>query len=230
MPDHFSFHLLPGCCLLCGAHSHRLRDICISCERDLPALPAGCTHCGTPLAASGQTGRCGNCLRHPPPQDLLLGAFRYSFPLDRLIQRFKFHGEQACGRVLGELLASQLQAPASPECIVPVPLHARRLAERGFNQAEELFRPLARRLRVPLRGDLIVRQRDTAVQSGMDALGRRRNVRDAFAVNTAALPAHVAVVDDVVTTGSTVGEIARVLKRAGVACVEVWTLARTISD
>lgn len=228
MPETLSFQLFPGCCLLCGERSARQCDVCAACENDLPALPCACARCAMPLGATDGDDCCGTCLRRAPPQDALRAAFRYAFPLDRLIQRFKFHGEQSCGRVLGELLASRLSVHAPPACLVPVPLHASRLRERGFNQAEELFRPLARRLRLPLLNGLVTRQRETAVQSGMDAAARRRNVRGAFALLDDRLPAHVAIVDDVVTTGSTVGEIASLLKRAGVERVDVWALARTV--
>lgn len=222
-----SFRLLPASCLLCGVRSGRVRDLCAACERDLPIHGHACRRCAMPLPASGNT--CGRCLRLPPPHDALRSAFTYRYPLDALIQQFKFHGNHPAGRVLGDLFAEHLAPPSPlPDCLLPVPLHVKRLRERGFNQSLLLAQALSMRLRVPLAADLVIRQRETAVQSGMNARARRRNVRDAFALADGRLPTHVAIVDDVVTTGSTTAEIAALLRRAGVERIEVWTLARAV--
>ena len=117
-----------------------------------------------------------------------------------------------------------------PDLLLSVPLHRRRLRQRGYNQALELARPLAQALHVPLRHDRLQRRRHTGAQTELDAVSRRRNVRGAFAVREGvALPAHVAILDDVMTTGATLAECARVLRRAGVARVDVWALARAPS-
>lgn len=130
--------------------------------------------------------------------------------------------------MLGELFAASLPVDSpQPGGLLPVPLHARRLRERGFNQSELLASEIAQRLCIPLLTDVLFRTRETAVQSGMNAAARRRNVRGAFALCDDPLPTHVAIVDDVITTGSTTGEIARLLHAAGVTKVEVWALART---
>lgn len=223
-----SFRLLPGCCLLCGQRTFRARDLCRSCEADLPFHDHSCVRCGLPV--HGKDNVCGSCLKAPPPQEVFHAPFRYAFPLDGVIQRFKFNQDHAAGRLLGELLVDHLRVADRPDCVIPVPLHPRRQRERGFNQAEILFAPVARHLRLPLRTDLVARSRETAVQSGMNAAARRRNVKDAFAITRTMLPAHVAIVDDVVTTGSTCREIAKLLKGAGVGRVDVWALARTVSD
>ncbi|WP_024891982.1 ComF family protein [Luteimonas huabeiensis] len=202
--------------------------LCAPCARALPWLGPACPRCAAPLAPGDGTGpACGACLRRPPPFGLALAAFRYGFPLDRLLPRFKFHRDLACGRLLAQwMLPACAQAPR-PDALVPLPLHPARLRERGYDQALELARPLARGLALPLRADLLRRVRATAPQSRLDAPARRRNVRGAFrAAGTGAMPRHVALVDDVMTTGATLAEAARALRRAGADRVDAWVCAR----
>jgi len=172
-------------------------------------------------------GRCGD----RPPFAATRAAYLYAPPLDRLVQELKFAGRLGHARLLGELLAAHLQAVGTPppEMVIPVPLHPRRLRTRGYNQARELARPVARRLDVPLCAHAARRLRDTAAQSDLDAAARRRNVRGAFAVDAGVAGRRVALVDDVVTTGNTVTELARALVAAGAERVEVWCLARAPS-
>ncbi|HEX7046149.1 MAG TPA: double zinc ribbon domain-containing protein [Gammaproteobacteria bacterium] len=226
--DSLSFRFLPGCCLLCQKRSGRHHDLCSDCEHDLPWLGVACTQCALPVPATHR-GACGDCLKLPPVQDASRAVFRYGWPLDSLIQRFKFNGDHAAGRTLGELFAQGVRARTPlPDCLLPVPLHSRRLRERGFNQSELLADSVATKLAMDVRNDLVERIRETAVQSGMNAVARRRNVRNAFALCAERLPAHIAILDDVVTTGSTSAEIARLLRRAGVKRIEVWALARAV--
>jgi len=173
---------------------------------------------------------CGECLRRAPPWDAAWAPFRYGWPLDRLESRYKFGADLAAGRVLSTLWRREPCPVELPQLLLTVPLHRSRLRQRGYNQALELARPLARSLDVPLRHDVLQRVRQTDAQTELDALGRRCNVRGAFALHAGAkLPAHVAILDDVMTTGATVAECARVLKRAGVRRVDVWALARAPS-
>lgn len=172
------------------------------------------------------TEACGACLRRPPPQALTRAAFVYRPPLDRLLPRAKFHGDLASARVLARLMARELADAERPQALVPVPLHRDRLRRRGYDQALELARPLARALALPLRDDLLHRVRATAPQSRLASPQRRRNLRGAFAVRAAELPSHIALVDDVMTTGATVEAAATALRRAGVARVDVWVCAR----
>lgn len=221
--------LLPGSCLLCRQGSHRALDLCAACERDLPRLENACTRCALPLPASVHRDPvCGACLQRPPPQDRARAAFRYHYPLDHLVQRFKFHADHAAGNLLGQLFARQV-VPARNSNIVllPVPLHAKRLRERGYNQAALLAHALSAEHGCELNDRLLQRTRETEVQSNMSAAARRRNVRNAFSLVSENLPQHVAIVDDVVTTGSTTREIAMLLKHHGVLKIEVWALART---
>jgi ComF family protein len=158
--------------------------------------------------------------------------FRYAYPLDHLVRGLKFRKELPCGRVLGELFARRLlvREEALPEAIIPVPLAARRYRERGYNQASELAVSIQRVTRMAVRSDLVVRLRETAEQAGLNRKMRRRNVRGAFAVTALLIPPHIALLDDVVTTGSTVSELAKVLRRAGAQRVEVWAIARAGRD
>ena len=172
-------------------------------------------------------GECGDCLRRSPALTHTCAVFVYGFPLDRLIPRFKFHRDLAAGRLMAELMAGALGTTPRPDAIVPVPLHARRMRERGYDQALELARPLAAALGLPLRSDLLQRVRATAPQSELDAGQRQRNLAKAFAARNEAIPLqHVALVDDVMTTGATLEAAARALQGAGVQRVDAWVCAR----
>ncbi len=220
--------LWPGRCLLCGGRGAGGRDLCSDCARALPANPVCCPRCGLPLPAPAPA--CGGCIRTPPAFAWTLAPYRYAFPLDRLLSRFKYSGDLAAGRLLGQLLGDALAVAARlgdrDVVAVPVPLARDRLVERGYNQALELARPLARRLEVPLAIDGLARTRPTPRQAGLSARERRRNLRGAFIASPAVRGQRVLLVDDVMTTGSTLGECARVLRRAGAVEVGVVVVAR----
>ncbi len=236
------FALLPAHCLLCGARSQELRDLCSACAADLQRNQSACARCALPMPMPAPL--CGECLKHEPPFAAAWAPFVYAHPLDLLLTKLKFGRSLAAGRVLSELWIAALResvadesALAMPELLIPVPLHAERLRERGYNQALELAKPLARAFGITLAPGLLQRTRATAAQANLDAATRRRNLRGAFAVDESALaktvlvenvvlPAHVALIDDVMTTGTTLRECARTLKRAGVARVDVWAFAR----
>ena len=215
--------LLPARCLVCGERGASTQDLCVHCRAALPWNRSACTLCALPL--TGGMPACGACLQRPPPFGASRAVFRYAFPLDRLLPRFKFHGDLAAGRLLVQLMAEHLADAPRPLALVPVPLHPARLRQRGYDQALELARPLAHRLDLPLCADRLRRRRATAAQTRLDARARHRNVRDAFEM-AGPIPAHVALVDDVMTTGATLAECARVLGQAGVARVDVWVVAR----
>lgn len=224
--------LLPPHCLLCGGDGDGARDLCRACAGDLVRNRVCCPRCALPLAAAAPA--CGECLRRVPPFASAHAPFAYAHPLDLLVAKLKFGGSLAAGRVLAELWLEAMAdtPPERPDLLVPVPLHASRLRERGYNQALELAKPLARALGVALAPGLLSRAKATAAQAHLDARARRRNLRDAFDFHADALggarPAtlHVAVLDDVMTTGTTLRECARRLRRAGFARVDVWALAR----
>ncbi|UNK51153.1 ComF family protein [Lysobacter sp. S4-A87] len=226
--------LWPPHCLLCGEPGDAGLDLCRPCLAALPYNRQACRCCALPLAAVSSAtlplaATCGACLRRPPPQASARAVFVYAAPVDRLLPRVKFHGDLACARLLATLMARELAGAERPQALVPLPLHPGRLRGRGYDQALELARPLARALRLPLRDDLLRRRRATAAQSQLGLADRRRNLRNAFATRAdAALPAHVAVIDDVMTTGATARAAALALCRAGVARVDVWVCARVL--
>lgn len=224
--------LLPPRCVLCGtAPDAGPGALCAGCRGDLRGNEPACPRCAEPLVQPEPL--CGRCLRREPPFDAAFAACRYAWPLDGLVARFKFNGDVAAGRCLAELFtAALIQAPvARPDVIVPVPLHRSRLRRRGYDQALELARDIRRSTGIPVAANLLQRRRSTRAQTDLDLAGRRRNVRGAFTVLPAAgqrLPAdpHVALFDDVMTTGSTLAECARSLRRAGIRRIQVWVIAR----
>lgn len=219
--------LLPPRCLLCAAAGADGRDLCAGCTRDLALNTLCCPRCALPLESPAPA--CGECLKREPPFAAAWAPFRYGHPLDLLEARFKFRADLAAGRVLTELMIERahIDAPAQPGLLIPIPLHRTRLRERGYNQALELARPLAQTLGLPLRHDLLLRAKATPPQTGLDAKARRRNLHRAFELAvTGTLPDFVVIFDDVMTTGATLREAALTLRRAGVARVDVWALAR----
>jgi ComF family protein len=222
--------LLPPSCVLCGGQGQPPGlDLCKACADELPVNSNACERCGDPLAGNvGSATLCGACLTRRPHFHQTHCAFRYAYPIDHMVRTLKYQGRIVHGRVLGQLLAQSLAAGRKepwPQCVVPMPLADERFRDRGYNQAVEIGLPLESLLGVPLRTDLVVRQRQTREQTALSRKERRKNVRGAFAV-TGILPAtHLAVLDDVVTTGSTANELARILRRAGAKRVEVWAVA-----
>ena len=197
-------------CTGCGGAGCEAMDLCPACRALLP-------WCGIRLAHA------------PPPLGTAIAAFRYAPPLDHWLPRFKFHRDLAAGRLLSALMVPVVAGADRPQALVPIPLHRARLRQRGYDQALELARPVARALRMPLCADRLVRIRATAPQSELDADARGRNLRGAFAVRPGpALPAHVALVDDVMTTGATLQAAASALRDAGVGRVDAWVCARVV--
>lgn len=218
--------LLPQDCFLCAAASGDSL-LCAACAASLPYLTAErCPTCALPTPGASL---CGACLKQVPQFDATQAVFRYEFPLDRLIQALKYAHRLAGADFLGRALAA-LSIPFRPDLILPVPLAPARLAERGFNQALELARPLARRLDVPLEIRRIHRRRDTAPQASLPWKERKQNIRHAFECEIDLTGRTVLVVDDVMTTGATLDELARILKTHGAVRVENFVLARALKD
>lgn len=200
--------------------------LCEPCARALPWLGHACARCALPLPGGTL---CPACLRRPPPQQAAFAALRYAAPADRLVGELKFGRRIAHARLLGALGARALVAAPgwqAPAAFVPVPLHHVRLRTRGFDQALELARELGRRLGVPV-WDGAARTRATTPQTDLPAAARRRNLRGAFALRQAPPGGTLAVVDDVMTTGATVQELARTLLAGGAERVIVTVIART---
>lgn len=221
--------LLPSACALCGGRA--AEAVCADCATAYIVARPRCPCCANPCAPLDAARPCGACLAHRPAFDATVAACDYAAPLDGLVLQLKFAAQLALAPWMAAVLRAALQAAAAPlpELLCPVPLGSRRLVERGYNQALEVARPLAKSLGVPVAPCLLVRLRDTAAQSGVEPGARRKNVRGAFGVEDAALVAgrHVGVVDDVMSSGHTLDEVAAVLKRAGAARVTNIVFART---
>lgn len=223
--------LLPPTCLLCGAAGVGTRDLCADCAAELPRNLAACPRCAVPLPPSSSE-ICSRCCANPPPFDRAFAPFLYQPPLDALIKHFKFGERLAQGRLLGDLFAVALaeRGDPVPDCIVPTPLHPKRLRERGFNQAVELARAAARRFRIPLLMNGLRRVRYTLPQTQLDARSRRINPLGAFALGDSLPGLRVALMDDVITTASTMAECARVLRSGGATMIEAWAVGRSGAD
>ena len=218
--------LLPQDCFLCAAPSGE-DLLCPACSSGLPYLTRErCPVCALPTPGASV---CGACLKRPPHFDATQAVFRYEFPVDSLIQALKYAHRLAAADFLGRTLA-QLDAPLRPDLILPVPLSQARLAERGFNQAVEIARPLLTLLGVPLELSRIHRSRDTAPQASLPWKERAKNIRHAFECEIDLTGKTVLVIDDVMTTGATLDELARTLKAHGAARVENRVLARALKN
>ena len=219
----------PVHCVFCGAAAvvePRGWRSCADCLADLPQLPRSrCSVCAVALP-SGTI--CAACLDRPPRYDSVSAACAYAFPIDALIRSYKYGRNLTLAPALGAALLSA--APSSVDAIVPMPLSDARLRERGFNQAHELARYAGRRIGVPVLAHACRRVTDTAPQATLPWAERARNVRGAFVCDASFEGMSVALVDDVMTTGATLNELARVVKRAGAARVCAWVVARTADD
>jgi len=220
---------LPSLCAVCRGWG--VQRLCTECETRHAAPVPRCERCALQVPAGQPV--CGACIAHPPPQDATVAALAYGHPWDGWMRDFKFHGALDLAPALSRLMADALQRAAAPlpDLLLPLPLSEARLRERGYNQAWELTRRLARRLGCRADAHLLLRIRDTPHQLALPRDERGANVRGAFAVEprrrAEMTGRHVALVDDVMTTGATVAEAARVLKQAGAARVSVWVAART---
>lgn len=218
--------LLPQACVACKAKAES--NLCVDCRTKLPRINYACTRCGRELSQNALI--CGECLKYPPPFTRTIVPFFYASPIDQLVIGLKFHGHLLNAKLLGELLAENVVESyrdcPKPEIIIPVPLHKARLQERGFNQALEIAKPLAKKLDLPLARYNCKRIKNTAAQTSLTAAERHANVKKAFLV-AGKIPAHIAVIDDVVTTGSTIVEFCKVLRQAGAITIDVWCCARS---
>lgn len=214
-------------CLGCGDPVTGQLDLCADCRARLPWNRTPCPACAWPLPRTAPAAACPACRTAHSPLTATIAPLLYAAPVDRWQPRFKFRHDLAAGRLLGLLLADACARSERPHALVPVPLHRSRLRARGYDQALELAKVLSRTLRLPLHAGLLLRQRATMPQSELAADARHANLRGAFVVRAgAALPAHVALVDDVMTTGATLHAAGHALRAAGVARVDAWVCAR----
>jgi len=220
MRDFLGGLLFGGACYVCRGQARGL--LCAACRAELPRLEGAlCPRCALP---SPGAALCGRCLAETPEYDATVAPLAYDFPADALVHALKFRGELSLASFLGKLLAERIAQRETIDLVIPVPLSAARLRGRGYNQALEIARHLPGKLDF----SSCVRERDATPQTELPWAERRRNVRGAFACRRSLEGARVAVVDDVMTTGATLDEMARTLKRAGAARVVNWVLARTL--
>lgn len=227
--------LYPPRCYICGEHTKcgTGSDVCPSCQDQLqPLRPPLCQMCGkeTGHGQSAEHYVCGDCLLDTPPFHQARSWFHYGAPVTTLLHRLKFLGDSGAAVVLARLIRQYDQefAPSIYDRVIPVPLHPRRLRQRGLNQSLILARALCAKRRESIHTTTLTRIRDTVAQTGLDGAARRRNLRGAFALSGKESVAgqNICLIDDVFTTGTTVAECARVLKKAGAKSIDVWTVAR----
>jgi len=238
--------LLPQPCLLCGDIEHTGHDLalCKACLGDLPILGETCLSCANPMesgferlegflntTALLQTRLCGQCILKQPYFDHSLAFFPYVSPFDYLIHAMKFQGKLAVTKLLGQLMAEQINHTLAafedlPDGLLPVPLHASRQQERGYNQSLELARPISKQLQIPVLNDLAQRVKATPPQSSLSLKQRTKNLHNAFITHYSIKDRHIAIIDDVMTTGTTVNTLAKKLKQAGARRISVWCFCR----
>lgn len=226
--------IIPQTCLLCGQYHRNELSLCEGCEQDLPWLKAHCLRCANPLPI--ENSLCGECLGKNPTQQKTLAVFDYRFPITPLIQQLKNNRPLLLARLFGKLLAHAAQvayeAEALPQALIPIPLHRKRLAQRGHNPSALIGAPLERQLKIPCLHSLVKRIKNTPPQKNLNHEQRQKNVRDAFDVqNIRELKTfgHIALIDDVVTTGATTQALAKLLK-PHVERIDIWCIARTQSS
>lgn len=220
--------LQPQHCYLCdNLKKSSLYDICKDCVAELPYKNQSCSRCA--LAMDGfNSPVCGGCIRQAPSYDVLLSPFEYYFPIDKLITELKFRQKLYHAHTLGHLFSHYITEKAMPlpECLIPVPLHPKRLQQRGYNQSLEIARVVSKNLKIPIDRTLCARIKNTKPQSGLDANARHDNIKNAFQIMHQHSYKHVAIIDDVVTTGHTVEVLAKLLRQNNINVIQVWSIAR----
>ena len=220
-----------GLCVACLS-SQAFNSLCQPCRGDLPVNRWHCRCCALPLAFPSSELLCGDCMKHPPAFDSSFIPWRYQYPLDGMIGRYKYRGQRKFGRPLMADFADLVQkarldgAIAMPEVLVPWPMDARRRRQRGFNQAQDIAETIASALDLPVDNGLVRRVRRVRSQRELNREARLANLRGVFEV-IPPVPERIAIVDDVVTTGATVRVLSSALREAGARNIQVWALART---
>lgn len=219
---------LPSICILCNQFHKSNLAVCTHCIELLPTLEPACIHCAFPLPNTDYLV-CGYCIKNPPHFDASTINYRFEEPLRGIVHRFKYHNGLYLGPFLGQLILNAWEKkPSYPQCLIPVPMHNQKLKTRGFNQTIVLTRFLAKRLKIPYDPHRCKKIINTLPQAQLSGKNRTHNMNNVFTAPL--LPYHhVALVDDLLTTGSTANELARLLKRSGVQRVEVWCCARTVT-
>jgi ComF family protein len=218
--------LLPVSCGLCNSFTDSHRPLCRLCLNELPFLDTACETCALPLVSKST---CGRCQQHRPAYDQCQALFLYQLPISFLIQQFKFNRKLEYGCLFSSLMAEKLLSlPEKPDVLIPVPLHSSRLRSRGFNQSWEITRQLSKITDIDASHKVCQRIKKTPLQTGLKASERKRNLKQAFSITTDVKDLHICVIDDVMTTGSTLQAIASALKAAGAARVSGMVVARAV--
>ncbi|TCV84770.1 ComF family protein [Sulfurirhabdus autotrophica] len=222
----FVQHIMPQNCILCGAGTQN-SGLCTACHTHLPHhSTACCPICALPTFNSDI---CGRCLKKAPAFNNTHAAFTYQFPVDSLIHAFKYGGNLALSELLADYLITATSSQPKPDLIIPMPLHPARQRERGFNQSLEIARIISKKLHIPLAINLCTRIRETAPQASLTIKQRHGNVKGAFDCTGEQIQgSHIAIVDDVMTTGTTINELSRILRDQGAAEVSAWIVARAL--
>lgn len=217
--------LCPIRCILCDLLSDNGNQICAACHTTLPLYHAGCYQCGLPINSGAH---CGSCIANPPTFDRTIALFAYQSPITELMTRYKFQGHLSTAKLFANEWINYLliKKITLPELIIPVPLHYLRLKERGFNQALEIAKPISHYFKIPIDTRSCIRLKNTEAQSHLSAEKRKVNVKNAFALSQALTAKHIAILDDVMTTGSTVREISMLLKKVGVEQIDIYCCTR----
>lgn len=216
--------MFPTNCLLCLAACEG--DLCRPCHDSLPRLPS--EHCPLCLLPTKDSRVCGNCLKNHPVWTRAIAALQYAFPVDAMIRSLKYQENLNLAPILANLLIAKINKCPPPDAIIPVPLHPTRLQERGYNQALEISRHLSKQMNVPLLPRACVRTKDTPSQTELSWKKRQTNMRNAFECTTSLVHKHVALLDDVMTSGATLNELAKAVHKQGAIEISLWVIARAI--
>lgn len=211
-------------CLLCAGSDGGELGLCEACYKDLPwHNTPKCPQCG--LSSNGLV--CGSCLNSPPDFDATHGLFTYNFPLDVMMQRYKYGSMLNLGHIFGKMLSNKINL-ADVDLVIAMPMHPKRLKERGFNQALEIAKIITKNNPEKLDYQSVQRQKLTPPQASQPLKERVRNIKGAFTISNHLNGKRIAIVDDVMTTGASLNELAKSLKKAGASHVECWVVARTL--
>lgn len=215
--------------MLCHKVTNAPIDLCDTCFNQLPTLPAACIRCANILYSTHKT-ICWQCLKTPPTFDHAYAVYQYVPPISHMISHLKFNSHLVYAKLMGELLILAIKKwylkRNLPKLLIPVPLHVQRLKIRGFNQALEIARPIAKSLALPIDWQSCKRIKPTLAQTTLNATYRKRNMNNAFFCEKPLEHQHVAIIDDVITTGSTIEAFSLVLKKSGIKTIDVWCFAR----
>lgn len=226
--------IFPYTCIICSQHSTLQKDICLDCLNLLPKFPSGCEICArhiphSPHLLSGIT--CGKCISNPPHFDRTLALFSYVHPIDKFIINLKFNHQLIYAKLFGELFVKHLKSyyknTSFPELVIPIPLHQKRLKQRGFNQVFELAKSIKKHLNIKIDTNSCIKIKNTPPQSLITFDERKVNIKNSFKIKYSIQAKHVAILDDVMTTGHTVNELSKTLKKSGMQKIDVWCIART---